>query len=326
MCSSGNSPAQATAKSVIASANRLIDVRHSWCSSSRIAEISVPAWPMPIHQTKLTIAKPHVDRDVDAPDADARDEQVGDRDEQEHRPARTPTPKPSHQRQSYGRVRTMRADLVGDRAEACAPARCTGRRRRRRPVARIVGSAWHVATSLRLELGVRVAQPRQVRRPRPGVQLGQQAVVARRRPCSCATWLLAVVEVAEDDRPRSGRPPGRRSRPRRRGSAGPRSRRRSRRRVIRCTQYVHFSITPRLRTVTSGLCSSFRLGVVEVGVLEEVEPPDLVRAVVRAVPRADAAVVDHVVEPLGAVRRSPRPGRRARTGRSRSACTARGWK
>ena len=58
MCSSGNSPAQATANSVIASAKRLIDVRHFWCSSSRIAEISVPAWPMPIHQTKLTMAKP----------------------------------------------------------------------------------------------------------------------------------------------------------------------------------------------------------------------------------------------------------------------------
>ena len=51
-------PAQATAKSVIASAKRLIDVRHVWRSSSRIAEISVPAWPMPIHQTKLMMAKP----------------------------------------------------------------------------------------------------------------------------------------------------------------------------------------------------------------------------------------------------------------------------
>ena len=51
-------PAQATAKSVIASAKRLIDVRQSCLSSSRIAEISVPAWPMPIHQTKLMIAKP----------------------------------------------------------------------------------------------------------------------------------------------------------------------------------------------------------------------------------------------------------------------------
>ena len=47
-----------TAKIVIASAKRLIDVRQSCLSSSRIAEISVPAWPMPIHQTKLMIAKP----------------------------------------------------------------------------------------------------------------------------------------------------------------------------------------------------------------------------------------------------------------------------
>ena len=39
MCSSGNRPAQATANSVIASAKRLIDVRHSWRNSSRIAEI-----------------------------------------------------------------------------------------------------------------------------------------------------------------------------------------------------------------------------------------------------------------------------------------------
>ena len=50
-------PAQATAKSVIASAKRLIDVRHCWRSSSRMAEISVPAWPMPIHQTKLVMSK-----------------------------------------------------------------------------------------------------------------------------------------------------------------------------------------------------------------------------------------------------------------------------
>ncbi len=45
--------------SVIASAKRLIDVRHSCRSSSRIAEISVPAWPMPIHQTKLMMSMPH---------------------------------------------------------------------------------------------------------------------------------------------------------------------------------------------------------------------------------------------------------------------------
>ena len=77
-------PAQATANSVIASAKRLIEVRHVCWSSSRIAEISVPAWPMPIHQTKLTMAKRPADRDVDAPDADALDEQVGERDQQQH--------------------------------------------------------------------------------------------------------------------------------------------------------------------------------------------------------------------------------------------------
>ena len=54
----GKMPAQATANSVIASAKRLIDVRHVCFNSSRMADISVPAWPMPIHHTKFTIAKP----------------------------------------------------------------------------------------------------------------------------------------------------------------------------------------------------------------------------------------------------------------------------
>src|SRR5580765_850431 len=56
MCKSGKRPAQETAKSFSASANRLIDVRQAWCSKRRIAEINVPACPMPIHQTKLTMA------------------------------------------------------------------------------------------------------------------------------------------------------------------------------------------------------------------------------------------------------------------------------
>src|SRR5438067_10495175 len=58
VCTIGKIAAQATAKSVIASAKRLIDVRQVCFSSRRIAEMSVPAWPMPIHQTKLTIANP----------------------------------------------------------------------------------------------------------------------------------------------------------------------------------------------------------------------------------------------------------------------------
>ena len=54
----GYMPACATANKVIASAKRLIDVRHCWRSSSRIAEINVPAWPIPIHQTKFRISIP----------------------------------------------------------------------------------------------------------------------------------------------------------------------------------------------------------------------------------------------------------------------------
>src|SRR4029079_8853551 len=53
---SGNRPAHITAKIVIASADRLIDVRHFCRNSRRIAEISVPAWPMPIQKTKLVMS------------------------------------------------------------------------------------------------------------------------------------------------------------------------------------------------------------------------------------------------------------------------------
>jgi len=40
---SGNNPAHITAKIVIASAERLIEVRQRWRNSRRMAEISVPA-------------------------------------------------------------------------------------------------------------------------------------------------------------------------------------------------------------------------------------------------------------------------------------------
>jgi hypothetical protein len=41
---------------VMASAKRLMEVRHFCWKSSRMAEIRVPAWPMPIHQTKLMMS------------------------------------------------------------------------------------------------------------------------------------------------------------------------------------------------------------------------------------------------------------------------------
>src|ERR1019366_1445749 len=49
--------AQKTAKIVIASADRLIDVRHFCRSRHRMAEMSVPAWPIPIQKTKFTMSQ-----------------------------------------------------------------------------------------------------------------------------------------------------------------------------------------------------------------------------------------------------------------------------
>ena len=55
VCRTGKSAACKTAKSVIASAKRLMLVRHFCWKRSRMALISVPAWPIPIHQTKLVM-------------------------------------------------------------------------------------------------------------------------------------------------------------------------------------------------------------------------------------------------------------------------------
>ncbi len=53
----GKSRAHMTAKIVIASANRLMDVRHFWRNRKRIAEIRVPAWPIPTQNTKLVMSQ-----------------------------------------------------------------------------------------------------------------------------------------------------------------------------------------------------------------------------------------------------------------------------
>src|ERR1700737_191773 len=46
-----------TAKSVIASEARLIEVRHFCRVRNRIAEINVPAWPIPIQKTKFVMSQ-----------------------------------------------------------------------------------------------------------------------------------------------------------------------------------------------------------------------------------------------------------------------------
>ena len=236
-----------------------------------------PAWPIPIHQTKLTIANPHITGLVDAPDPDAPEEQVGDRDRQQHQQAEGRARTRRTSRQLKGRVRTIALILSVTEPNVC-PAPSTG-------------AGWSSAAPgprrsdaivrLRLELGVRVPQLGQVGRPRPGVQLGEHAVVPRvglqlrdlaRRCRSCRRRRS----------PASGRPPGRRSRPRRRGSAGPRSPPCTAPALIRWTQYVHFSITPARPHRHVGVVQQRQARRRLVGVLEEVEVPDLVRAVVRS--------------------------------------------
>ena len=88
---------------------------------------------------------------------------------------------------------------------------------------------------------------------------------------------------------------------------------------MRCTQKVHFSMTPLPRTVTSGLSCQLQrlrervLRAIRLAVPEPVEVANLVRAVVRAVARADAAVVDlHVQAVRRVVRRVHRADRLAR--------------
>ena len=163
------------------------------------------------------------------------------------------------------------------------------------------GSRGRLIARALLDLGVGIAQLRQVRRARPGVQLGQQAVVAR-AGLGLADVGVAVVQVAEDDRAgRAGRLAGGLHLVAADPLLAPDLRRDPRLvdplHAVRAL--LHHPARPdRHVGVAHQLQARRRL----VGVLEEVEPPDLVRAVVRAVPRADAAVVRHLVEPLGAVR------------------------
>src|SRR5262249_16213339 len=53
----GKMAAQMTAKNVIASAERLMEVRHFCRSKNKMAEMSVPACPIPIQKTKLVMSQ-----------------------------------------------------------------------------------------------------------------------------------------------------------------------------------------------------------------------------------------------------------------------------
>ena len=218
---SGKVPAQTTAKMVIASAKRLMELRQVCLNSSRIAEISVPAWPIPIHQTKLMIAKPHapgmVTPQMPTPLSNS---QV--------MPMTTPVAMPraddQPEKPAERRVRRQHdaRDLLRDRLEACGPGAMTayspviGIDHRDRAlhsgvVKRTFGS--HLC-QLRL---IRVDNAGRVGRTGAEVQVRQHRVVTfgpafnHRRPCC-----LRIVQVAEDDRSQLGMPAGMPSRFRRR--------------------------------------------------------------------------------------------------------------
>ena len=96
-----------------------------------MAEISVPAWPIPIHHTKLVMAKPHITGVCDAPDAHALGQQ------QRHATSRNSSSRPNADREA-GQPEERRApgqhhggDLVGDRAEGVARRDDPAARRRR---------------------------------------------------------------------------------------------------------------------------------------------------------------------------------------------------
>src|SRR2546426_12344588 len=52
----GKRPAHITANRVMASAARLTEVRQRCRKRNRIAEMSVPAWPIPIQKTKFVMS------------------------------------------------------------------------------------------------------------------------------------------------------------------------------------------------------------------------------------------------------------------------------
>ena len=94
--SAGTCAAQATAKSVIASANRLIDVRQSCLKQQQdrgdqragVADADPP--------DEVDDREAPADRDVDAPDPDALEQQPGDRDISSTISSMKPMPKPKN--------------------------------------------------------------------------------------------------------------------------------------------------------------------------------------------------------------------------------------
>src|SRR5262249_1730349 len=285
------SPAHATAKSVIASANRLIELRHPWRNSRRIAEISVPAWPMPIHHTKLMMSKaqptgmllPQIPMPVNSRCVTVTIITISSANE---------IPKPTNQPSGVFLLRTRLAILSVTDANVW-PGPMTGSTTLSSLAMPLVlaGSTRH--------LRVRVADGREVRGARLRLQLAQQRVVAVAR-LELRHAASGVVLVAEGDGARrAGRPA--------RGHDLPLGD------LAALVLGVDADAVDPLHAVGALLHDTARahrdLGIalqlegrrIPVLVEQEVEATHLVGAVVRAVARSYAAVVDHVVQAFVAV-------------------------
>ena len=255
---------------------------------SRIAEINVPAWPMPIHQTKLTMAKPQATGMFTPQMPMPRSEEPADRGAEEADERKTPRRSRATRNPGNGRSSGSRLIVCRDRRGRLPEPPGAGRAGRG-------GSAF-----MRAPAGVR-RTPGQVGRARPGIERLEQRCSRRLAP-SVARTRLAGPRGRQRRSPRPDRPAGRPSRSRRRGRRG-----------FRFSAAIRGRVDP-LHAVgallhhpaaTDGHVrgSSRRLGrcLALRPVVEEIKPADLVGAVVGAVARADAAIVDHVVQSLAAV-------------------------
>ena len=235
------------------------------------------------------------DRNVDAPYARAHEQQVGDGDHEhvDERERDAEAEPPSERRPAR---QDDRADLVGDGREGMArrdDRRTRPRRRRRVRFLRRRSGLRHLSSGLSSVMAARY------------VVLGLVFSSCSRAYSRCfglqrRDAALRIVQVAEDDR--FGR-------------------------ADRLARGLHFAVlnaaavllgfdargADALHAIRAllhdaaaadrhiGIASDRQARRLPILVLEEVEPAHFVRTVVRAVARADAAVVDHVVQPFAAV-------------------------
>ena len=159
-----------------------------------MAEISVPAWPMPIHQTKLTMSKPQPTGMLMPQMPMPSTSEIADATAAARRPARTRSRSRTTSRASVLRVSTIALILSVTVREGVA------RRDDRRPrsvVRRCLSR--HRALQLRGRGSGCCTAARYVVRGRV-FSSSSRRVVAAARPCSLRDPAVRVVQVAEDDR------------------------------------------------------------------------------------------------------------------------------